>query len=269
MRIFPLSLLVALTTLGCSPESRTDLDGDGIAADVDCNDLDESIGAPRAWVADGDGDGWGGEGAETKTQCDRPTEGNWAIRVGDCDDGDPGISPGAEETCNGVDDDCDGFIDEGTELYDDDGDGLAEIDGDCDDSDVLVVPGAEESQNDIDDDCDGLVDEGSFVFDDDGDGYAEIEGTIEADCDDTDPWVSPDRIEDCDGVDNDCDGTIDEGEDGTARGACTFLVERRASEAVEAAAEDGGCSTGAPTRSGAAMLLAMVGLGIGRRRFRS
>lgn len=249
-----------------------DADNDGwTACGGDCDDTDPAIHPGAVERPDNStDDDCDDEEGEPPDDPDADLDGDGvSISDGDCLDTDPLIAPGLEEQPNQIDDDCDGFIDEGTELYDDDGDGLAEIDGDCDDSDVLVVPGAEESQNDIDDDCDGLVDEGSFVFDDDGDGYAEIEGTIEADCDDTDPWVSPDRIEDCDGVDNDCDGTIDEGEDGTARGACTFLVERRASEAVEAAAEDGGCSTGAPTRSGAAMLLAMVGLGIGRRRFRS
>ena len=90
----------------------------------------------------------------------------------------------------------------------------------------------------------------------------------EADCDDTDPWVSPDRVEDCDGVDNDCDGVIDEGEDGTERGACTFLVERRQVEAEEAAAEEEGCSTGRPARSWYGLALAMLGLAFTRRRTR-
>jgi MYXO-CTERM domain-containing protein len=214
------------------------------STDDDCDD--EEGEAPDDPEADLDGDGV-------------------TISEGDCLDTDPTIAPGMDETPNQIDDDCDGFIDEGTELYDDDGDGLSEVDGDCNDDDYLVVPGGEESQNDIDDDCDGQIDEGSFIYDDDGDGYAEIEGTVEADCDDSDPWVSPDRIEDCDGVDNNCDGIVDEGEDGSPDGACTFLVERRATEAKVAAAEQDGCSTGSPARSGFGLLIAFAALFLGRR----
>ena len=248
MRTTSLSLLVVLSAFACNPPSKTDLDGDGIAADVDCNDLDESIGAPRAWVADGDGDGWGGEGAETKTQCDRPTEGNWAIRVGDCDDGDPGISPGAEETCNGVDDDCDGFEDENTDkgvwFADVDGDGFGDPDSateacdgtggyvsnslDCDDSLAEVKPGAEEICDGIDNDCDARIDEAdavdakSWFLDVDSDGYGQTRTEIVScdapsekwsdagnDCNDDEPSINPGVEERCDGFDNNCDGQVD------------------------------------------------------------
>jgi hypothetical protein len=41
----------------------------------------------------------------------------------DCDDGNAAVHPGAPEACNGIDDDCDGMIDEGC-LIDTDGDGV-------------------------------------------------------------------------------------------------------------------------------------------------
>ena len=55
----------------------------------------------------------------------------------------------------------------------------------------------------IDNDGDGSIDEG---FDDDGDGWTSCGG----DCDDSDPFISPDAPDVCDGIDNDCSGAIDE-----------------------------------------------------------
>ncbi|MDP6933572.1 MAG: MopE-related protein, partial [Myxococcota bacterium] len=127
---------------------------------------------------------------------------------GDCDDSDPDVHPGADETYDEVDEDCDGIVDEGTEGYDDDGDGYSEIDGDCNDSESDVGPDESEiSDNGIDDDCDGTVDSGTV--DSDGDGYTEEAG----DCDTSDADVYPGAPEIEDGVDNDCDETVDEGTD--------------------------------------------------------
>ena len=130
----------------------------------------------------------------------------WASCAADCDDGDATAHPGAEEACDGRDDDCDELIDEGTPCADDDGDGYTENEGDCSDADAAVSPGAEEVlDNGIDDDCDGVVDLGSD--DPDGDGYSAAAG----DCDDADATVFPGAAEAADGADEDCDGVIDEG----------------------------------------------------------
>jgi uncharacterized protein YjbI with pentapeptide repeats len=94
-----------------------------------------------------------------------------------------------------------GLIGPNTETYDDDGDGLSEMDGDCDDSNADTYPGATEYPDGEDNDCDGDIDE-----DYDGDGWA----TWEGDCNDGDPSINPGATEVYDGIDNNCDGAIDE-----------------------------------------------------------
>lgn len=54
---------------------------------------------------------------------------------------------------------CDGFIDETTSLFDDDGDGFSEVDNDCNDSDPSINPAAIEYCDNIDNNCNGLRDE--------------------------------------------------------------------------------------------------------------
>ena len=59
---------------------------------------------------------------------------------------------------NGVDDDCDGEVDESVD--DIDGDGVSVADGDCDDDNGWMAPGLMEMCDGIDNNCDGVVDEG-------------------------------------------------------------------------------------------------------------
>jgi hypothetical protein len=135
-------------------------------------------------------------------------DGDGHTTVTDCDDSDPAVYPGAPEVCNGVDDDCDGAIDEG---FDKDEDGFTTCAGDCNDANPLIHPGATEVCNSIDDDCDGAIDEG---FDGDGDGYTACGG----DCDDADPLVHPNSPESCNGIDDNCNGFVDEEFDGDGDG---------------------------------------------------
>jgi hypothetical protein len=116
---------------------------------------------------------------------------------------------------DGLDNDCDGVVDEGTVAFDDDRDGASEFAGDCDDSTAAVGPSAREVPDHRDNDCDGLLDEGSLWTDDDGDGFSEDAG----DCDDTDPAVAPDLADDNGNYNLDCEGWAfgtagDEDEDG-------------------------------------------------------
>ncbi len=117
-----------------------------------------------------------------------------------------------------------------TSDVDGDGDGFSEDDGDCDDADEDINPDASERCDDLDNDCDGNVDEGntcgggggndtgggttdtgggsgSTAADDDNDGYSEDEG----DCNDRSTAVNPGARETCNGRDDNCDGSIDEG----------------------------------------------------------
>ena len=119
----------------------------------------------------------------------------------DCDDDDPAVHQGAQEACNGIDDDCNGFLLAGE--VDDDGDGFMLCDGDCDDGDPGVYPGAQEVCNGLDDDCDGYP--GFGELDGDADGYRVCDG----DCDDNDPAVYPGAAELCNGEDEDCNGAPD------------------------------------------------------------
>jgi hypothetical protein len=132
----------------------------------------------------------------------------YSVCGSDCDDRDDLTHPGAREVCNGIDDNCDGTVDETTPCFDDDGDGQTEEEGDCNDADAAVHSGAEEDMaNGIDDDCDGVVDSGASDFD--GDGYSAAGG----DCAPYDSSVHPGATEWADGLDNDCDGIVDEGTD--------------------------------------------------------
>jgi len=116
----------------------------------------------------------------------------------DCDDADAAVFPGAEEICNGIDDDCDEDTDE---LVDLDGDGFALCDGDCDEADPAIHPDAEEICDGIDNDCDETTDE---LLDGDGDTFTICDG----DCDDAEATVYPGAAEVCDGLDNDCDDLL-------------------------------------------------------------
>ena len=196
------------------------------ARDDDCDGLTDEVGAAGCvpHYADVDGDLYGSGAASCRCA---PSDAYPVARGGDCDDADALANPGAAERCNGVDDDCDGKIDEGC---DGDGDGWCAKGsqlqgnpqacpngaGDCDDTRADIHPGAVEVCNGRDDDCNDKADEGC---DDDGDGYCDVAMTVltvaacpygGGDCNDASNLVNPGVFDppdlafadaNCDGID--------------------------------------------------------------------
>ncbi|MBX7149384.1 carboxypeptidase regulatory-like domain-containing protein, partial [bacterium] len=134
----------------------------------------------------------------------------------------------ADEICgDGIDQDCNGS-DLACPPADSDGDGFSPNDGDCDDANSEIYPGASEVCDELDNDCDAQIDEDAvdasyFYVDGDQDGYGDDLQVVSAcnapagtvlngdDCNDYDAQINPLVLENCDAVDNNCDGNVDEG----------------------------------------------------------
>ncbi|MEQ1570221.1 MAG: MopE-related protein, partial [Myxococcota bacterium] len=95
---------------------------------------------------------------------------------------------------------------------DHDGDGWSVAQGDCDDADVDIHPQQLEACNGLDDDCNGQIDDKDLDVDNhvDQDCDAYGGGLPIDDCDDQDATVYPEAAEQSDGLDNDCDGLVDD-----------------------------------------------------------
>ncbi|MBI2339567.1 MAG: FG-GAP repeat protein [Deltaproteobacteria bacterium] len=194
-----------------------DNDGDGV--------VDEGV--TTTYYADSDGDGYG-DVDNTTEDCSLP--GGYSKDNTDCDDTNFSLNPAATEVCDSLDNDCDGYTDDGdgsldastgaTWYADSDGDGYGNAanttqactrpsgyvldDTDCDDNEVLSNPGEIEVCDGLDNNCDGALDEDSAVdaatwyADTDGDSYGST-SSPQAACTQPSGYVADDT--DCDDSD--------------------------------------------------------------------
>jgi hypothetical protein len=205
-------------------------------------------------MIDNDGDGFAGN--TLVDSCDPPS--NAVDVAGDCDDDEAATHPAATEVCDGIDNDCDGEVDEEASsvfFLDADGDGFGDDQSplsaceqpagyvgnatDCNDDAATTYPYAPELCNEVDDDCNGAVDDNAegnatWYADDDGDGFGNPLDHLESctdpgnrvrndgDCDDAAPSVNPDAIEVCNFIDDDCDALVDEAD---ASDAATWYAD--------------------------------------------
>ena len=158
----------------------TDENCNGLADDDDPTTTATSM---STWYADADSDGYG-NASVSSTACLAPA--TYIADATDCDDTRSGVHPGASEYCDALD-------------VDEDCDGLAEDDD----------PSVDTSTFDTwyeDLDSDGYGGTTTLGACDIPSGHSGSGG----DCDESDSAINPGATEACDGVDNDCDGSVDE-----------------------------------------------------------
>jgi len=169
--------------------------------DDDCDTLvdEENATGCTTFYSDNDGDGYG-NATDSKCLC-APLNPYNTTNTTDCDDSNAAINPGATEICNGVDDDCDTLIDEGLPI-------ACNANLDCGTDGCIYGtyyifacnnPGT----------CFAFCSNTTNITDNDLDGY-DIQ--CDGDCNDTNASINPGiAIDIVNGVDDDCDGYIDEG----------------------------------------------------------
>ena len=227
---------------------------DGLDNNCD-GEIDEGVG--DIFYADIDADGYG-DANNFQLFCELPA--GFVQNDQDCDDTNDTVYPDAPELCDGLDNNCDLVSDDGVTLtlyLDEDGDGFGTDStaiesctvlenyvsqgGDCDDINSLIFPGASEVCDGEDNDCDGdvdstAVDQIQFYVDSDGDGFGDLSQLITScsqpsnavtdstDCDDQNAAIHPNAIEECDGIDNNCNGFSDD-QDSTIQNQPTWYLD--------------------------------------------
>ncbi len=157
--------------------------GNGTEIDSETKTGFVTVMAGTTFYLDSDADGYG-DVSNSIVECSPVPPAGYSENSLDCDDTNSNISPEAPETCNGIDDNCDGTSDEGLALVtyyaDEDSDGFGDdlvsqdscdggpigyvtVGGDCDDSNDNVYAGAPGTREGLDNDCDGDI-EGDEIY---------------------------------------------------------------------------------------------------------
>ena len=209
---------------GAGDACDDDLDGDGTD-----NGPDNCPLIANGGQEDADDDGIG-------DACEDDSDGDGAPDIADCAPLDAAAYPGAQEVCDGIDNNCNYSVDEGFPDADADGlkncvDGDDDGDGEADEADCAplnasIHPLAAEVCDGKDNDCDDKIDEEQPVL---ACGKGACFHSV-ASCSDgvvqvCDPLEGI-AYEECDAVDNDCDGLVDEdlGTTTCGFGACQHTV---------------------------------------------
>ena len=191
---------------GTPDEGYTDTDQDGIA-DC-CEDDTDGDGVPDAidnCPFESNPDQTNTDGDLLGDQCDPDDDNDGVIDALDCNPVEVKAYPNAPEVCDGVDNDCDGTVDNGYPDLDQDGEAnCVDIDDDGDGvADIVDICPFFPDPLQFDTDKDGFGD--ACDGDDDGDGDFDL-----TDCEPKNGDVFHGALEFCNGKDDNCDGIIDE-----------------------------------------------------------